>query len=148
MTLFLHSHHYNPPDSVVYDSYRNICVCVRVCACGRMVVDRRQPLGAIALSMCVCLRASFMSGPGQKTEQKKEQHKIRCCLVNRVVKMLHAHPYSQKDTLTGWIKRQHMHRYSKRHTHTHTQLILITNSMFFSPLYSKCCSNSRWFTYG
>lgn len=39
--VFSHSHHYYPPDSVVSDSYRKRHVC------GRVVVDRRQTLGAI-----------------------------------------------------------------------------------------------------
>ena len=72
------------------------CVCVRVCVWGRLVVDRRQTLGADA---CVCARAhaSFVSGPGQKTnrEEKKAQDKFRCCLVNRVIKMSHTNTHRE-----------------------------------------------------
>ena len=71
-------------------------MCVRVCVWGRLVVDRRQTLGADA---CVCARAhaSFVSGPGQKTnrEEKKAQDKFRCCLVNRVIKMSHTNTHRE-----------------------------------------------------
>lgn len=96
MTLFSHIHtiifHLTQRSLILTVTGARVCVCVRTC--DRMVVDRRQTLGAVG---CVCVCACAFVPPScldlgrKQAEGKKAQEKIRCCLVNYVIKMPHTH---------------------------------------------------------